>query len=193
MAVKKNLYQFVGVSELASKRELKGKYRMFLRDKEKKYKGKGRSQEESEEYVLKKNAWAYLLNPEKKAEMDQLIEEYATPQRLAERNKEISKRKTANLLIIIAFVSSILVVIPTGEPIWMIGLLIPMILLYFLPFGYTKFTSLLPYIVGVLAWVICAAVQNPFFIVGVATVIIYWFGNNLHMNRGGDNIWTPIQ
>jgi len=203
MAVNTNLYRFVGVGELSSKMGLKAGYRAFLRD-QKKFIKRTRTPEESEDYLLKKSAWILLQDPIEKAEMDQLIERCATPQRNSERHAELTKRKTGNACTIASFVLS---VIPTilmllninafsSGIVMTVLLLLPMIVMYFGVISFLSSSSLitdvLPYVLGVIIWLLMAFSSGTIFILGILIMGLFWLGERIRNSRRGDNIWTQI-
>jgi uncharacterized membrane protein len=194
MAINKNLYEFIGISELSSRAELKTRYRAFLR--------KGRNENDPAEYTLKKAAWLYLLDPKKKAEMDEAIEQCTTSDRLAERNEELRRRKIAMILSAAAFICAFIPIIfavmyndasYVGATFLM---LIPMILIfYFSPLSATdevKF-SVAPYLVGILVWAVWIYVAKvPLNAIGIVGILLFWAGDFLRSKRRGDNTWTML-
>jgi hypothetical protein len=190
-----NLYKIVGVNELLSKRELKVKYKTFLGSA--KYDA---NLEKSLLYVNKKAAWTLLMDPIEKAKMDWMIEEAATPERRAARELEKRRRKTVNLCTLIAFLGAIVLPIVLEilnvESIGLVmtfALLLPMIVLYLLnPFSYLIYIGILPYVVGILAWIWFTTINvtNAF---GLIILFVFWYTQYTRSKIATTvDEWTPV-
>jgi hypothetical protein len=200
MAINKNLYEFIGISELSGKRDLKAGYRIFLRKQK-----KNRSGEESVTYILKKSAWILLQDPKKKAEMDRVIEQSATPSELQRRKSELSRRKMGSACIALSFILAIAplflsMIVDLGVATNDGGLiavmsLMPMAIL-FLAFppvrGGSIFITVLPYVIGIIFWALLAMYSSTFDAIGIVIVLLFWIGINIQSNRRGDERWTIL-